>query len=161
MTVSPAELHTIVRRYLLERHAEWTRRYGEMAPGKKGQYSATALDTFPRYQVLQAILDEVERWRPEDLPDLQTAREILAKAGMSAESPFTRPPHGDIEAHAMAEERERGIPCFRPEGSARSRSGSSEMRLRRRGVSPNTTGIHSPKHGDPMCSPCRRRLSRV
>jgi hypothetical protein len=106
VTVGPAELHTIARRYLLERHAEWTRRYSEIGAPTGRRYSAAALDTFPRYQVLQAILDEVERWQPGDFPDLPTAREALAEAGRSAESLFTQPPHGEIEARAMAEERE-------------------------------------------------------
>jgi hypothetical protein len=40
VAVGPTELHTIARRYLLERHAEWTRRYDEMGQPKGGQYSA-------------------------------------------------------------------------------------------------------------------------
>jgi hypothetical protein len=68
-------------------------------------YSADALDTFPRYQVLQAIQWAVEAFTPADFASLGDARELLAAAAETAESIFTGPPNGKVERQAMGEER--------------------------------------------------------
>lgn len=97
----------------MERHAHWTARYAETARLTSGRYSLEALDTFPRYNVLAAILEEVERWRPEDFTSLEAARELLAEAGRTAASPFTRNPLGEVDARAMADERRRFVEFIR------------------------------------------------
>lgn len=104
-------LHTAARRYCLERHAYWNERYSEIirTRGDRAQdgngYTAEALATFPRYNVLNAIRVEVERIEPSQLGDTESARALLVLAGEIAEDQFTRPPHGVIEKRAMTEER--------------------------------------------------------
>jgi hypothetical protein len=117
--VSPVEaLHTAARRYCVDRAALWSRQYADLQTREAAErrrsgvpepttytYSAEALSTFPRYQVLQAIQWAVEAFTPADFSSLAEARELLAAAGDSAESVMTRPPHGEIEQQAMDEER--------------------------------------------------------
>lgn len=117
--VSPLEaLHTAARRYCGDRVVLWTDRYAALQAQEATErrrrglpepatytYSAEALATFPRYQVLQAIQWAVEAFTPADFASLADARELLAAAGETAESIFTRPPNGEIERQAMGEER--------------------------------------------------------
>lgn len=105
-------IHTAARRYCLERYALWTERYAELT--RRGgdrkrdgyHYTPEALDTFPRYNVLNAIRVEVERADPGALGDLEAARAWLIRAGRTGEDDFTREPIGDIDRRAMDEERE-------------------------------------------------------
>ena len=69
-------------------------------------YSAEALATFPRYNVLNAILTEIERHRPSDFSNFDEAKGFFILAVKEAESLFTKPPKGDIENRVMNEERE-------------------------------------------------------
>ncbi|QDU18220.1 hypothetical protein ETAA1_01030 [Urbifossiella limnaea] len=94
----------------MDRHAFWGDRYSEIV--RRGDrapngydYSPEALDTFPRYHVLNAVLVEIERLVPADLGNLDAARELILLAGEVADDLFTRPPKGAIERRAMAEER--------------------------------------------------------
>jgi hypothetical protein len=118
--LEPVEaLHTAARRYCEDRAAEWRgrsfdlerdeererRRIGAPEPVEYG-YSPEMLATFPRYNVLYAIQTAVEAFTPADLGPLHEARELLAEAGATADSIFTREPNGDIERRAMGEERE-------------------------------------------------------
>jgi hypothetical protein len=111
-------LHSAARRYCADRAALWSRRYAELLEReaqdrrRSGEpepttysYSSEALATFPRYNMLYAIQAAVEAFTPDDFSTLGEARELLAAAGESAESVFTRPPNGEIEQHAMDEER--------------------------------------------------------
>lgn len=112
MTDAVERLHTLARRYCTERYAYWTEIYSRLAAQGKLRkadgyhYTDEALDIFPRYQVLSAMLVEVERLIPGNIPSLGEARELICLAGVAAESPFTRPPHTEVQAKAMAEERE-------------------------------------------------------
>lgn len=112
-------LHTATRRYAAERAAEWENRYSDLRAEEEQSrqreglpepttytYSSEALATFPRYQVLHAMQAAVEAFTPADLGSLDEARELLAKAGVEAQSIFTRPPVGEVEQRAMDEERE-------------------------------------------------------
>lgn len=105
-------IHTLARRYLMERYGRWSEVYsklaaqGENRAGDGYNYTDEALDIFPRYQVLSAILVEVERLVPADFGTLEEAREILCIAGRTAESIFTKSPHSAIQSRAMEEERE-------------------------------------------------------
>jgi hypothetical protein len=111
-------LHAAARRYCADRAALWSRRYADLREGEARErrrsdepepttytYSREALATFPRYNVLYAIQAAVEAFTPDDFATLGEARELLAAAGESAESVFTRPPNGEIERQAMDEER--------------------------------------------------------
>jgi hypothetical protein len=113
-----AALHTAARRYCADRFALWTDRYAALQAQETAErrqrgvpepttytYSPAALDTFPRYNVLKAIQWAVEAFTPADFASLSEARELLAAAGETAESLFTRPPNGEIERQAMEEER--------------------------------------------------------
>jgi len=107
-------LHSAARRYLTEQHAAWCDRYTEMQRGRKPpipySYTDREYATFPRYNVLAAILTEVERIDPEEVTTLDEMRELLVTAGEAAESDFTRQSPGaagrEISLRAMDEERE-------------------------------------------------------
>jgi len=105
-------LHTAARRYCLERHSYWCKRYSEIVR-KRGDrqqdgyhYTPNALATFPRYNVLNAIRVEVERIDPAKLGDADNAKALLIIAGETAQDDFTQRPIGEIDERAMAEERE-------------------------------------------------------
>ena len=101
MTPSCA-LHTAARCYCETRIAYWHDRYARLqTPRGQHGYSDEQRDVYPRYNVLEAILVEVERLRPEALQDLQNARSQLRAIGRSAESLFTERPGGPIEQSAM------------------------------------------------------------
>src|SRR4051812_5002427 len=51
----------------------------------------------PRYNVVEAMLVEVERLDPDRLPDLHTLAHALVRATDMAQSPFTQPPQGKVE----------------------------------------------------------------
>jgi hypothetical protein len=104
-------LHTAARRYCLERHAYWSDRYAEIVR-KRGDrqrdgyhYTAEALATFPRYNVLNAIRIELEKTDPTKFGELENTRSLLVAAGETADDEFTREPIGEIDAGAIAEER--------------------------------------------------------
>jgi hypothetical protein len=102
-------LHTAIRRYCFDRYSYWSTRYGELisrgADRIGSKYTEEALDTFPRYNVIDAILVEVERCRPQDLSSLDEAKTIFRAVCASAQSIFTQPPNGQLEQTAMNEER--------------------------------------------------------
>jgi hypothetical protein len=103
-------LHTSIRRYCMERYCYWTKTYGELVSAGKdrsgSEYTKEALYTFPRYNVLDAILVEVERHRPVDFTSLDEARRVFKAVAAEAQSIFTQPPNGNVEQQAMNEERE-------------------------------------------------------
>ena len=100
------------------RAQEWHERYAQLQTDEKHDrrkrgvpepttytYSDAALSTFPRYNVLHAIQAAVEAMTPDDFESLYGAREKVAVTAEVADSIFTRPPHGEIEQQAMADER--------------------------------------------------------
>jgi hypothetical protein len=103
-------LHTAIRRYCMDRYSYWTEKYGEIASKRKDSaghgYTQEALCTFPRYNVLNAILVEIERHRPEDFTILNEAKDTFSAAARNAQTIFTQPPNGDLEQKVMHEERE-------------------------------------------------------
>jgi hypothetical protein len=96
----------------MDRYSHWANAYSELvAQGKERKsdgyhYTDEALNTFPRYQVLNAILIDIERLRPEQFKSVKEAEELIGLAGRTAESLFTKSPHSEIQMKAMAEERE-------------------------------------------------------
>ncbi|MEV4713839.1 hypothetical protein [Micromonospora sp. NPDC049374] len=99
-------LHCAARRYLMDRFDELARAYAKLPrQGRRGGSSPTALRIFPRYQVVRAMLLEVERLDPDRLPGIDGLAAALDRAAFSAQSPFTDPPGGPIQAEVMADER--------------------------------------------------------
>jgi hypothetical protein len=98
-------LHTATRRYCLERIDQWHRRYEELGPPdyERG-YSDRHKDVFPRYNVLAAVLVEVERLRAEQLVDFQDACNQLGSVGRTVHDAFPEDPKDAIEQRAAQEE---------------------------------------------------------
>ncbi|NUT04363.1 MAG: hypothetical protein HOV76_12855 [Hamadaea sp.] len=89
--MDPRALHDTARRYLMDRYAELWNRDSVPKP-------------FPRYNVVNAILVEVERLDADDLPPAPELAGLLRRAAAEADSLFTRPAD-ETEARAMADER--------------------------------------------------------
>ena len=104
------KLHSAIRRYCIEQHSYWTKKYQGLASSGNNrsgyEYTPEALSTFPRYNVLQAILNEIERHRPSEFASLDEARHAFMEAASNAHSNFTQPPIGTLDQRAMNEERE-------------------------------------------------------
>jgi hypothetical protein len=104
-------IHTAARRYCIERHAHWADRYAEIVRRRGDRerdgynYTPEALSTFPRYNVLNAILVELERIDPEQLGELSAAKTRLLHVGETANDDFTLTPIEAIDERATAEER--------------------------------------------------------
>lgn len=104
-------VHTLARRYCQERYTHWAERYaGIVQRGRDREsdgyhYTPEALATFPRYNILNAIRIELERIDSAELRDFDAAKELVARAGETANDDFTRKPIGEIEQLALAEER--------------------------------------------------------
>lgn len=110
MSNSIEKLHTAIRRYCMERYTFWTENYTKLNDSGKGfsfdeGYSNKALATFPRYNVMSAILTEIERHRPSDFSEFEEAKEFFKLAIKDAQNIFTEPPNEKIEEQAMNEER--------------------------------------------------------
>ena len=104
-------LHTAARRYCLERDAFWRDRYEEIT--RRGDrerdgyhYTPEALNTFPRYNLLNAIRVELERIHPDTLGVFEDTKTRLTLVGQTAEDDFTQRPIGTIDQQAIADERE-------------------------------------------------------
>lgn len=105
-------LHTAARRYCIDRGHYWQKKYHDYlnTDGRPagGTYSDEALDLFPRYNCLNAILVEIEKFIPEDFSSLLETKEILIQAGNTSESLFTGS-QNCIAKQAMQQEREKFI----------------------------------------------------
>ncbi|MFA7004261.1 MAG: hypothetical protein WC429_09510 [Verrucomicrobiia bacterium] len=103
------QLHNAARKYCIDRYAHWCAEYQKLSERGRARigsgYSDEAYDIFPRYNVLSAILTEIERIDSDDLPDYSALSDLLILAGHTASSPFTEKPHSNIEAAAIADER--------------------------------------------------------
>jgi hypothetical protein len=69
------------------------------------RYTPEAMNTFPRYNILNAIRVELETIDPTVLSDFDSARELTLLAGDTADDLFTRNSSEAVEERAMAEER--------------------------------------------------------
>jgi hypothetical protein len=99
-----ATLHTMARRYLRSRNGKLHAEYAALPQESRrrlGDYTDEEKRIFPRYNVVDAMLREVERLDPEDLPP----PDRLAAAAMTAQSVFTTD-LGPIEAEVTAAERD-------------------------------------------------------
>jgi hypothetical protein len=117
--LSVRAVHDAARRYCLENAQRWRDRYADLLARQEAQsgdfdplaggdytYSKEALATFPRYNVLDAILDAIEDFVPEDFGSAAEARESLIMVARHAQSMFTEPPNDPVSERAMREERE-------------------------------------------------------
>jgi hypothetical protein len=100
-------LHTSIRRYCIERRSLWAGRYDELRAGgrdRKGrEYSDEALSTFPRYLILDAMLEQIERYRPEEFASLEEAKECFG--AIADETRLDERFLGGLETKAIDEER--------------------------------------------------------
>ena len=103
-------LHTAIRRYCWDRYIYWTENYSNLNDVGEGfsiesGYSDKALATYPRYNVLKAILTEIERHHPTDFANLEEAKEFFILIAQQAQDGFTNLSKSEIEQRAMSEER--------------------------------------------------------
>jgi len=105
-------LHSAARRYCNEQFKYWAKQYSAICRAGRDRaadsyhYTSEALGVFPRYNILNAIRVEVERMDPNELTELNDTRELIILAGSAADDDFTRKPIGQIDADAIANERE-------------------------------------------------------
>jgi hypothetical protein len=104
-------LHTTVRRYCITQWKEWSEAYSQVVSAGRSRigrgYTDEALNIFPRYNVLSAILVDVERLSPDEFASIAEAREIMKVAAETADDDFTREPIERIASEAIADERRR------------------------------------------------------
>ncbi|PWK84671.1 hypothetical protein C8D88_108287 [Lentzea atacamensis] len=102
-----ATLHTMARRYLRSRNGKLYAEYAALPPERRrrlGDHTDEEKRIFPRQNVVAAMLREIERLDPDDLPPPDRLA-ALATAATTAQSVFTTD-LGPIEAEAAAAERE-------------------------------------------------------
>ncbi|MDJ1181629.1 hypothetical protein [Roseofilum casamattae] len=104
-------LHTAARRYCMEKHRYWSEEYSKLAKVRYHRsfgnyYTTKELKVFPRYNVLNAILIELERKNPNELVDLNNTRHWIIFAGMNANTVFTSEPSCEITAETIEDERD-------------------------------------------------------
>lgn len=100
-----AALHQAARRYCIDEHARWARLYTSQRTSKTAPYSNTDYNLFPRYLVLDGILDEIERWVPAQLASLEEARERLGEAARTGSTALSRNVTHPVGLAAQAEVR--------------------------------------------------------
>jgi hypothetical protein len=107
---SAQALHNAARCYCIDNYRHWCKVYAAVPKGEDGcgyHYSAKALDTFPRYQILNAIRVAVETVDSDSLADFTSAKSLVVNAGSIADDDFTRNPLGEIATNAQSSEREK------------------------------------------------------
>jgi hypothetical protein len=91
-------LHNAARQYCMDRIALWREQYARLhaaglntisTEADKWTYTPEAYNIFPRYQTLEAIQTEIERFRPHEFSSLGEARSLLGLAGETAQNLFT------------------------------------------------------------------------
>lgn len=111
--MTPAEaLITAARRYLKEHHQYWTNRYGKERTGEdfpEYTYTDNDYNLFPRYNMLFAILDQVETLVGQNHLDVETGKQELTKMGAKASSSLMEGEENKIALAAMQDEREKFI----------------------------------------------------
>ncbi|MEU8392416.1 hypothetical protein [Micromonospora sp. NPDC048842] len=102
-------VHWASRRYLTQRYDELRTGYGQLPnDGRQADgylYTTEAKRIFPRYNVVAAILIEVERLDPDHLPGIDVMTHVLLAAAESANSRFTTSTQDEVAADAIADER--------------------------------------------------------
>lgn len=93
----------------MEKYDLWTSEYGKLGNGGRigSKYSDEAYNIFPRYNILRAILNEVEKFTPADFSSIEQAKELLILSGQIADDIFTEKISSKIEGNAISEERDK------------------------------------------------------
>ena len=111
--MTPIEaLITAARRYCKENFSYWCERYARERTGSNSpgySYSIEYYNLFPRYNVLSAILGEVEELVGQYYADITSCREDLLLSGLAAESIFTKDEKNATAISAMQEERDKFV----------------------------------------------------
>lgn len=111
----PERLHLAARHYCLDRHAAWADTYARMTREGAGYnhasqtYSNRARDVFPRYLILAAIRDELERPEPDGFASVAAARAAVIAACERAEVDNPHVSADPISAAAIEDERASAI----------------------------------------------------
>jgi hypothetical protein len=109
MDILIEKLHTAARRYCMDRYNYWQEKYTLLANDGRCadvyRYSDEALNIFPRYNLLKAVLIEIERFTPQDISSLIEARELIGYAGSITNSMGAKNTKTSIETRAVEEER--------------------------------------------------------
>ena len=102
-------LQTAIRRHCIDNSARWMGKYYKLASAGKERsglgYTEEALYIFPRYMLLNAILVEVERYRPEDFSTIDEAKRFFRLIAAKTQSESTQPQDNEVEIKAISEER--------------------------------------------------------
>lgn len=108
MTITEA-LITTARRYLQDNHRYWADRYSKERTGNDFPYIYTDNDynLFPRYNILSAILDQVETLVGQNHLPLEACKDELRNIGLTANSLFTSDEKSEIAVNAIKEERKK------------------------------------------------------
>jgi hypothetical protein len=109
-------LITAARQYCQNNYSYWAGKYShERSGGSFPMYSEAGNDhhLFPRYQVLSAILGEVEALAGRSYADLNDCQEALAAAGLSANNLFTTGKSNETAYKAIQDERNKFIHFIR------------------------------------------------
>jgi hypothetical protein len=103
------KLHTAIRHYCIENYQFWAEKYSQIdeTRSSNNNYTDEAYSIFPRYNVLDAILTEIEKFQPKDFGDFEEARDFFCLISKQAESIFTKPPNNEIVEKTQNEEREK------------------------------------------------------
>ncbi len=102
-------LVTSARRYLKDHFNYWSDKYLEEQVDEDSLYTDNDYNLFPRYNILAAILDEVETLVGQAYIDIQTCKQELKDIGLTANSPFTIGKQNVIATRAMHEERNKFV----------------------------------------------------
>ena len=100
---------TAVRRYCIDNSFHWKEKYYEISFSGKDRkgfgYNDEALYIFPRYTVLDAILIEIEKFRPEDFASLDEAKRFITLVIEETQDKSYETRKDEIEKKAIDEER--------------------------------------------------------
>lgn len=110
MTLTEAMI-TAARRYCKTHYTQWATRYSQERTGASYPvyaYTEQDYNLFPRYQLLAAILGEVEKLVGLPFVSLEACRDALVQIGLTAQSLFTSIDH-PVAIAAMHQEREQFI----------------------------------------------------
>lgn len=95
---------TAARRYCLDNHSFWIDKYSQVCSGKTN-YSDRDYDIFPRYNVLNAILQGVEILVGQSFSSVDNCKTELKHVGLTSKSLFTTGKQNTIESDAIQDER--------------------------------------------------------
>jgi hypothetical protein len=102
-------LHTAIRRYCIDYSSFYWGKYYEIVSAgteRSGSgYTDEALYIFPRYNLLDAILIEVESYSSEDFQTLEEMKHFFCLIAIETENESTKPRDNEVERKAIDEER--------------------------------------------------------